>query len=217
MAQTRLDLEATEATVDKLRSARIAAEGAERQSAHASALAAELSALNQARASRDAAAQRLDAAIRERRSADELAELERSLNEARTKLQTDAESLAALRARSGAIAAAVAAIAAHLSEHDRNCPVCKTEFPEGMLRRIVDGATSQDDAGLRAAQKDADQGRDNIRNLEGALATARTAEEALRVANDEAERTASAVPTATGGACDKTERGRGRGPCAYCQ
>jgi myosin heavy subunit len=61
--------------------------------------------------------------------------------------------LADARRRASEMAAAVALIASHLSEHDQTCPVCTTTFKPGLLKEIVDKTASAQNAELAAAER----------------------------------------------------------------
>ena len=69
---------------------------------------------------------------------------------------TQNQTLARLRDAASAMAAAVAAVAAHLHKDDRECPVCLTEFPDAaVLRDRVKHASDQMNPAIAAQERQA--------------------------------------------------------------
>lgn len=56
------------------------------------------------------------------------------------------------RDRAGAISSALATISAHLGEHDTNCPLCKSHFDVGELKKLAELSAREADEGLPVAQ-----------------------------------------------------------------
>lgn len=153
-----------------LESARADLEGIERIVSESLARAQALSraAARLASAERTAQAAQLIPGLRESRAraADECrrrgeaAETARTvlpgLVERRETLTADRErarsNLALVRARAGAISAAVAQIAAHLDDHDAACPVCQTWVGAGELLRLARASADAANGELAAAE-----------------------------------------------------------------
>ena len=112
----------------------------------------------------------------------------------RSRLTTEIEiakaAIEAAQDRASKVAAAVAAIASHLHDDDRTCPVCDTTFEQGQLRLLAEAAANAQDADLAQAERDhaelirqLDQTAVRIAEVE---ATLRTVDEARRAADADA-------------------------------
>jgi hypothetical protein len=99
---------------------------------------------------------------------------------------------AVARERSTAIAAAVAAIASHLQDHDKDCPVCRTHFMAGQLQLVAREAAQGQDSALAAAEQ---SHADLSRQLEAVTLRVREAEAELR--NIDEARTLAEADAAT--------------------
>lgn len=103
----------------------------------------------------------------------------------RTRLAGEVErarsAVTAVKERSTAVAAAVAAIASHLEDHDQNCPVCRTYFEPGQLRLVATEAAQAQDAALALAEQNH---ADLSRNQEQAMLRVAEVEAQLRTIDD---------------------------------
>jgi DNA repair exonuclease SbcCD ATPase subunit len=124
------------------------------------------------------------------------------LEAARTQLQSS-------RSRATEVAAAVAAIAAHLHDGDLDCPICRTHFHPGQLRLLAAEAANAQDPTLAVADaRVAELGRNldvHAQRIASAEAVVRAAEDAAKRANahqralaDLERKLAAALPTAVG-------------------
>lgn len=195
------------ATVSDLDAARADLHGIERNVADSLARAQALSraAAGLAAAEGTAQAARLIPGLRERaaRAADEAgrlgaaAETARAvlpgLIERRETLSADREraqsTLALVRARAGAISAAVAQIAAHLDEHDAACPVCQTSVGAGELLRLARDSARAASSELAVAEEAEVQIGSAFAETVADIEAAKTA--IIRAENAEAEREAA--------------------------
>jgi len=76
-----------------------------------------------------------------------------ALKVASAELQTSEQELNAVQRAANAVSQSVASIAAHLHEEDKECPVCKSTFPEpGTLKRLAEGAATLLDPAIAGAQ-----------------------------------------------------------------
>lgn len=114
----------------------------------------------------------------------QLANLIPERNQISSDLEAARAELEAARSHASAMAAAVAAIASHLHDDDTDCPVCRTHFQPGQLRRLAEEAANAQDPALAAADaRVAELSRDlNSQALRTAAAQAvlRAGEEAAR-------------------------------------
>ena len=125
-----------------------------------------------------------DAAVRLKVSAETASgEFER-LTTARNRIEEEHDAaqaaLAIARNRATAMASAVAQIASHLHDDDTDCPVCRSHFPVGALRRLA-----QELAGAQSAEL-------TLAEANGARRAASLAETARAIAQAEAAITAAA-------------------------
>jgi DNA repair exonuclease SbcCD ATPase subunit len=106
--------------------------------------------------------------------------------EARAAEQVEARQteLEELRERAGALSAALASLAAHLTEHDSSCPVCRTGFAPGKLKRLADLSARQTDENLPVAQQRLDEAIRERQAAQAAVAAGRRKREALIVAEN---------------------------------
>ncbi|QNE05078.1 AAA family ATPase [Croceicoccus marinus] len=103
-------------------------------------------------------------------------------------LEAARASLEAVRVQASEMASALAAVAAHIHESDTDCPVCRTSFQGGQLKRLAEEAADTQNPALAMATA-------RVAELEGAISqeTQRIVEaEALVRAGEEAARTAVA-------------------------
>jgi len=150
------------------RVAREAVAVAEARLASAELIVTEATPLTQLQAAHEAAVARRQTAFDAARTFDASA-FEAATAEAAKDVQAREADLLELRERVGVISAAVASLAAHLTDHDLDCPVCHTPFPEGELKRLAQLSAKETDETLPQAQ----------RSLEEALARQREAQEGL--------------------------------------
>ncbi|CAB3725576.1 Chromosome partition protein Smc [Paraburkholderia phenoliruptrix] len=82
----------------------------------------------------------------------EQASLLRTRGDVDQKLEREKVALNVARRRAGEIASAVASIASHIHEDDRECPVCLSPFEKGELKLIVRTAAEASNSALQANQ-----------------------------------------------------------------
>lgn len=110
----------------------------------------------------------------------ELSQTEERLKSLAAKLSEEKEQtesadfrLQALATQSSEMQQALTRIAAHLTEEAIVCPVCRTDFPPGRLKRLADEAAKLSDANLAEAQQAQELRRKKIQELEEDLESAK--------------------------------------------
>jgi len=89
------------------------------------------------------------------------------------------------RDRAGLISSAVASLAAHLTDHDLDCPVCRTPFPEGELKRLAELSAKETDERLPQAERSLDEAKQRQGQAQEKLVGAGRAQAGLTAAESE--------------------------------
>ena len=171
----------TDTSLEVLQTARGAVAEAARQHSAAGELVAEASALRALEAQLVAALSRKERAqIQAPQLSDaELAKLEANATTLARERQSE---LAAKRERAGAISAALTTILAHLNDHDTDCPLCKSQFPVGELKRLARLSAGEVDATLPSAQALLDEAQRGLQLIQTQRADATRAETEIAAA-----------------------------------
>ena len=113
--------------------------------------------LSQAHEARNAAAKR-EAAL-------PVTDLQIQVNEASDRVREKSVALEGKRAKARAVSSALATIAAHVVHSDTSCPLCRSEFVPGDLKRLADLAAIESDRELPLARAELDEATTQLRIL----------------------------------------------------
>ena len=156
IAELRLECSKADDEIAALQSARAAVAIAEERHSAAQALVIESAKLSVLEG------RLLDALLQQDRAVNDEPELSESEYEelevvARSLVDSRRLELEERRERAGIISSALATISAHLGDHDTNCPLCKSHFPVGELKKLAEFSAKEADEGLPVAQARLDE------------------------------------------------------------